>query len=100
LVFHFSLVATPSYSNHFMAEEGTVGLLEGKLLVISGFWLQTNQHLYASKKIHKLAATGLQTILEGLKNTIMIEGSQNCHARKSPRTVIKWVGKHQNPWAT
>jgi hypothetical protein len=64
----------------FVAGKGTVGLVERKLLVISRFWLQTNQHLYASnltKKTHKLAATGLQTILEGC---------QNHHARMSTRS--------------
>jgi hypothetical protein len=59
-----------------MAGEGTVGLVERKWLVISGFWLQTNQHLYMhpnlTKKIHKLAATGLQTILEGLKKVVKL----------------------------
>jgi hypothetical protein len=32
----------------FMVGTGTFGLVERQLLVISGFWLQTNQHLYAS----------------------------------------------------
>jgi hypothetical protein len=83
-----------------VAGESTVGLLERKLLVISGFWLQTNQHLYASKSHQEKPQTcchGPSNNSEGLEKIGVIEGSQNHPTRMSPRSSHEISGRTSKP---